>query len=316
MNRFMMGKQIIRYAILAAVLGAAAVPGVAQAVNEMESNDPISSAQPLAISVEEGMPTGEATADGVLGTLTGVPVQDLDFYTFRGQEGDVVTVDIDGGMGGVRSADTILGIFGPGPTYTLLHQNDDGGYPLDTGSTSPYDSRIDNVRLPATGDYTVGVSSYPRHFTHGGTTLSAGLNRYSNGDYTVVISGVSSPVLHINIDIKPGNADIVSPINPKSKGKIPVALLGSRDFSVRDVDVSSLRFGHTGDEASLSKCTGREDANHDGALDLVCHFENEVAGFSPADEEAVLKGKLEDGRSFEGRGWLKVVPEKAIHERQ
>jgi hypothetical protein len=67
-------------------------------------------------------------------------------------------------MGGVRNVDTILAIFGPGPTYQLLRSNDDAGYPLDPGSTHPYDSRIDNFRLPATGTYTVGVSSWPRDF--------------------------------------------------------------------------------------------------------------------------------------------------------
>ncbi len=313
MNRLMMGKLHVRSAILAAVLGAAAVPGVVQAVNEIESDNPVSAAQQLTIIVEEGQPTGGVTVNGVLGNLTGAPVLDLDFYVFRGREGDVVTVDIDGGMGGVRSVDTILGIFGPGPTYELLRSNDDAGYPLDTGSTHPYDSRIDNFRLPATGDYTVGVSSYPRNFTNGGTTTATRLNSYSNGDYTLVISGVSSPVLHINIDIKPGDGESLAPINPKSKGKIPVALLGSRDFSVFDVNVTSLTFGHTGDEASLSKCGGREDVNDDGVLDLVCHFDNQLAGFSAADEEAILKGKLDDGRLFEGRGRLKVVPAKAVY---
>jgi hypothetical protein len=308
-----MGKGIVRCAILVAVLGSAALPVAAPAANEMEPNDPVSAAQQLTIVVEQGEPTGGATADGVLGNLTGASVMDLDFYVFRGREGDVVTVDIDGGMGGVRSVDTILGIFGPGPTYRLLRSNDDAGYPLDTGSTSPNDSRIMNFRLPATGEYTVGVSSYPRHFTNGGTTVSATLNTRSNGDYTLVVSGVSSPVLNINIEIKPGHGNTFAPINPKSKGKIPVALLGSRDFSVSDVRGASLTFGHTGNEASLSKCGGREDVNEDGVLDMVCHFDNQLAAFVPTDEEGVLRGKLEDGRLFEGRGWLKVVPEKADH---
>jgi hypothetical protein len=309
----MMGNLNVRCAILAAVLGLTAVPGIAQAVSEIEANDPIASAQHLTIVVEHGQPKGGATAEGVLGNLAGTPVRDLDFYVFRGQAGDVVTVDIDGGIGGARSVDTILGIFGPGPTYTLLRQNDDAGSPLDEGSISAYDSRIDNFTLPATGEYTVGVSSYPRRFATGGTTSSTTLNGRSNGDYTLVISGVSSPVLHINIDIKPGNGESAAPMNPKAKGKIPVALLGSRDFSVMDVDTASLTFGHTGDEASLSKCSGREDVNDDGTLDLICHFENQLAAFQPTDEEGILKGRLDDGRLFEGRGLLKVVPEKAVH---
>ncbi len=311
MNRWMMGKLSIGNAILTAFLGAAAVPGIAQAVNEVEANDPISSAQQLTIVVEDGKPTGGAMVAGALGNLTGGAVVDLDYYVFRGREGDVVTIDIDGGMGGTRSVDTILAIFGPGPTYKLLRYNDDAGYPLDMGSTHPYDSRITSFRLPATGEYTVGVSSYPRHFTDGGTTISTVLNGTSNGDYTLEVSGVTSSVLNINIDIKPGHGNSLAPINPKSKGKVPVALLGSREFNVLDVKVLSLTFGHTGDEASLSKCGGREDVNADGVLDLVCHFDNQLAAFGPTDDEAILKGKLEDGRLFEGRSWLKVVPAKA-----
>jgi hypothetical protein len=312
MNRLMMGKLHVRSAILAAVLGVAAGPGVAQAVNESNPNDPISTPQQLTIVVEEGQLTGGATVNGALGNLAGSPVLDLDFYVFRGRVGDVVTVDIDGGMGGVRNVDTVLGIFGPGPTYDLLRSNDDAGLPLDVGSTSPSDSRIDNFRLPATGDYTVGVSSYPRHFRTGGTTTSTRLNSYANGDYTLVISGVAAPVQHINIDIKPGDSESLAPINPKSKGKIPVALLGSKDFRVSEVNVTSLTFGGTGDEASLSKCHGREDINDDGYPDMLCHFENQVAAFSPTSEEAVLKGRLDDGSLIEGRGRLKVVPAKAV----
>jgi hypothetical protein len=87
MNRFMMGKRVVRSAVLAVVLGSAALPGVARAVNEMEPNDPVSSAQQVTIVIDEGNPTGGATVNGVLGNLTGPPVVDLDFYVFRGRRG-------------------------------------------------------------------------------------------------------------------------------------------------------------------------------------------------------------------------------------
>ena len=314
MSRAMIGKATGWCAVLAVILGGAAVPAVAQAVNEMEPNDPISSAQRLTIVVESGNPTGGATVNGVLGTLSGPPVADLDFYVFSGTEGDVVTVDIDGGMGGARSVDTILGIFGPGPTYPLLRSNDDVGFPVDSGSISGYDSMIQDFRLPASGDYLVGVSSYPRYFGNEGTTLFTTLSGYSNGDYTLLVTGVtSSLMLHMNIDIKPGKDTSYAPINPKARGKIPVALLGAKDFHVSDVNVDSLTFGHTGNENSLSKCHGREDINDDGFPDMVCHFENQRAEFSQTDEEAILKGRLDDGSAFEGRGLLKVVPAKAAY---
>lgn len=306
------GYKLQRHLCWAVMLGALASPCWAD--SEVEPNQPIGQAQVLAITQAAGQTSGGATVDAVMGVLSGPAVADLDFYAFDGHEGDVVTVDIDGGMGGVRSVDTIVGIFGPAPAYTLLRYNDDAGYPLDPGSTSPYDARITSFRLPATGRYTIGVSSYPRRLYTGGVTYSSTTGANANGDYKLVVSGVTVPVLQINIDVKPGDNSDPAPINPKAKGKIPVALLGSKDFSPVDVNTATLRFGHSGDEASFVRCGDREDLNGDGYPDMVCHFDNRAAGFLDTDDEAVLKGRLLDGRAFEGRGWLKMVPVKAIYQ--
>lgn len=294
-------------AVAAAVL---ALPGLAQAASESEANHPVGLAQALAIEADAGLTTGGTAIDAVIGNNSGPAVQDLDFFTFNGQAGDVVTLDIDGGMGGARNVDTILAVFGPAPAYALLRSNDDAGYPLDPGSTHPYDSRIVNFKLPATGTYTVGVSSYPRHFVNGGAVSSSSLGSNANGDYTLQVSGVTVPVLQISISVKPGSGD-VAPINPKARGKIPVALLGASDFVAGEVDTDTLTFGHSGNERSLARCGEPEDVNGDAFPDLVCHFENQAAAWAPSDDEAILKGALEDGRKFEGRGWLKVVPVKA-----
>lgn len=298
---------LIRCGVLAAALTAPA----ALAVSEAEPNQPIGSAESVTIVIQPGQPTGGAAIEAVLGVLSGPVVGDLDYFTFRGTAGDVVTLDIDGGMGGARSVDTMLAIFGPAPAYRMLRFVDDG-YPVDAGSIHQLDARIDNFKLPETGEYTVGVSSYPRRFTHGGGVTSSNLNNRSNGDYQLLISGVSSPVLHINIDIKPGDGESPAPINPKSRGKIPVALLGAADFDLLQLDTASLTFGHTGYEASLSKCGPRELVNDDSYLDMVCHFENQVAAIASTDDEAIVRGRLNDGRQIEGRGWLKVVPAKAM----
>jgi len=301
-------KTLKAYAILAAL----AVPGFAIAASESESNHPIGLAQTVTITAAAGQATGGAVLDGVIGNLSGAAVVDLDFYTFSGKEGDVVTLDIDMGMGGARNVDTIMAIYSTSVGYPILRYNDDGGQPLDPGSIHAFDSRIVNFRLPTSGAYVVGVSSYPRRLVNGGTTSSTtvtGAN--ANGDYTLVISGVTPPLLQISIDIKPGN-DAITNINPKAQGKIPVALLGAADFTVQDVDQDSLTFGHTGDEASLAKCPGDPtDVNGDVWPDLLCHFENQGAKFDPSDDEAILRGELNDGRKFEGRGWLKVKAVKA-----
>ena len=282
-----------------------AVPGLALAASESEPNQPVSSGQTVSIQSD-----GTSTLDAVIGVNSGAAVLDLDFFSFSGKEGDVVTLDIDGGMGGARNVDTIMAIYSTAAGYPMLRYNDDGGTPLDPGSTHAFDSRIVNFRLPASGTYVVGVSSYPRRLQNGGTTSSNTIGTNSNGDYTLIISGVTPPLVQINIDIKPGSGD-VAPINPKSRGKIPVALLGSSEFVVADVDTAKLTFGHSGNEASLSKCSDASDVNGDVFPDMVCHFENQDAKFQPTDDEAILRGQLQDGRQFEGRGWLKVVPVKA-----
>jgi len=267
---------------------------------EQEANHPIAMGQ----FITPGMMEYEVAA--AIGNATGASVDDVDFYKFYGQQGDVVTVDIDGGIGGVRSVDTVLAVFGDGPNYKRWRTNDDART-LDPGSTSRMDARIDNFALPETGVYYIGVVNYGKSFATGGMVNGT---RVSNGDYTLVVSGVSSAVLHINIDVKPG-VENISPLNPKARGNVPVALLSADNFNPADVDVNSLTFGHDGDEHSLEKCNkGSADFNKDGVKELICHFDNPTAGFHKGDEEGVLKGKLKDGTLIEGHGLLKVVPEK------
>jgi hypothetical protein len=270
---------------------------LADQVSEVEVNHPVAAAQYLV------MPADPVTVNARLGD--GLP-SDVDYFTFRGQAGDVVTLDIDRAASGTQYMDSVLAIFGPAPGYSLLRMNDDA-WPLDPGSTSALDSRIERFVLPQTGQYTVGVSNFPRYFLAGGGVRAGSLQQ---GSYQLVISGVTPEIKQIAIDIKPGSSD-VAPINPKSRGKVPVALLSGPDFDPATVDVESLTFGSTGNEPSLEKCaqTG-EDLNLDGIADVVCHFANQAANFKPGDMEGILRGTA-GGLGIEGRGFLKIVPEKA-----
>jgi hypothetical protein len=295
-------------AVFLAISGAS---NVAFAVYELEPNNPIATPQEMAVGS-----SGGAEINGVLGVLSGPATNDVDFYTFEGREGDVVTIDIDGGIkpngSGLRNFDSYLAIIGPGPTFQKLRENDNvTTQTFDSGSLSRLDALIINFRLPATGTYTVGVSSFPRFFElYGGTVMPGPLGPMSNGSYTLLVSGVSPPVQQINIDIKPGSGAL-APINPKSKGKIPVALLSNAEFNALDANRQSITFGATGNEASLHHCgNDGEDVNGDGLADLVCHFENQAANFDYESLEGILRGQTADGRQFEGRGLLKVVPGK------
>jgi hypothetical protein len=296
----------IRSAVVSALIAAWGTSGPALAIGEVEPDNPVGSAQHLVIGSG-----GTVQVTGVIGVASGPMISDVDFYSFQGRQGDVITVDIDGGMNpDGTGVDTVIAIFGPNGTNPLFlwRQNDDGGS-LDAGSSSVADSRIDNFSLPATGTYVVGVSSYPGTFIDVNTLATGRLEGNSNGAYTLIISGVTPSIQQVNIDIKPGH-DEVTPINPQARGAIPVALLSSPSFDALQADRTSLRFGETGDEDSLVRCERhRRDVNHDGLPDLVCYFDNRKAGFEIGDTEGILKGTAAGGE-FEGRGWLKVVAGK------
>jgi hypothetical protein len=266
---------------------------------EVEPNHPIASPQHLRTSDTEV----EITA-----ALAGSdPRGDVDFYLFRAKSGDVITVDIDGGFTGFGvsgSVNTVLAIFGLGPDYKILRMNVNAI--VDPGSVSPFDARIEDFVAPRTGTYVVGVSSSPRFFLDGGTTMDSPF--FDSGTYLLRITGVSPAVRQVAVEIKPGDNRITA-LNPRSRGKIPVAILGSQDFHALGVDKSSLTFGSTGDERSLHRCNWHgKDVNGDGYVDLVCHFYTQRAKFKWTDEEGVLKGVSKDGEAFSGRAWLKAVP--------
>jgi hypothetical protein len=303
----------VRSAVVAAFLAASGVSNLAFAIPEAEPNDSITAAY--------GLPAGDGGTIEVTGVI-GVEspeadaTTDVDFFSFEGNEGDVVTLDIDGGMKPwsttERSLDSYIAVFGPGfaGPLTMLDESDDE---MPDDGAMIEDARIDNFTLPKTGTYWVGVSSSPRFFTHGGFVTSDFLHFTSNGRYTLLISWAAptTPELqHINIEIKPGSKE-VSFINPKAKGSIPVALLSSDKFKPLEVDLESITFGAKGGEQSRLRCNKNgADLNHDGIPDLLCHFDSQIAGFQPGDTAGHLKGKKSDGKSFQGRGNLKAVVEK------
>ena len=100
----------------------------------------------------------------------------------------------------------------------------------------------------------------------------------------------------VDLDIKPGSDP--NTINSRSMGLVPVAILGSAEFDVADVDITSVTFGPG---AAVPVHDGHlEDVNDDGLIDLVFHFAQKDTGLSPGDTEADLIGDLLDGTPFCG----------------
>ena len=91
-----------------------------------------------------------------------------------------------------------------------------------------------------------------------------------------------------------------SRIDPLSRRRIHVALLGAEGFDVRDVDRSSLRFGPAGAKA-LGWLGGlRFDVNRDGHADLVSRFAVNEAGIAFGDGVACLEGTRHAGLGVRG----------------
>ncbi|MCW8917412.1 MAG: PPC domain-containing protein [Gammaproteobacteria bacterium] len=282
--------------ILYACLLTCGMAANAYAIPEQEVNDSLQTAQPLTDA-------NTHSVEGMMGNAGDRATKDVDYFTFQAQAGDVLEIDIDNG-----TFDSILAIFDD--TGTLQRMN---AYStdIDEGSVSIMDARIDAFVAPKSGLYTVGVSSVPRYFLDGGTVLNDGLLTRA-GIYTLAISGITTPssVKQINIEVKPGSNDL-PPLNPRSRGKIPVAIMGVAGFDVSSIKQETLRFGASGNEESLSRCQPESlDLNSDGQTDLLCHFENSVAAFQSGDIEGVLKGETDEGIHFEGRALLKVLPSR------
>jgi len=86
-------------------------------------------------------------------------------------------------------------------------------------------------------------------------------------------------------------------IDPKTHHHIRVSIVSTPTFNApARVNMSSLTFGHSGNEKSLVYCeTHRHDVNHDRIPDLVCHFRVDKMNFLKGDTKGILQGMLLDG---------------------
>jgi hypothetical protein len=127
---------------------------------------------------------------------------------------------------------------------------------------------------------------------------------------------VTRPVLSITVDIKPGSA--VNPVNLSSRGVIPVAIMGSADFDVSQIDVSSIRLEGVAPVRSTIADLGLEESEDgvmagDGFADLKLKFK--TAQLAAVLKEAARNDRVEltltavllDGTQVQGSDTIRVL---------
>jgi hypothetical protein len=264
--------------------------------------------------------------------------RDTDFYTFHANAGQTFSIAV---LNAYEATGTWidLAVFGPsgGEPYHMYRETF-----FNLGTVGPgqsaYDPAIPDFAAQETGTYYIGISSYPGQFLAIDSLASLNVTYPQSppagtpggGTYTLQVTGAAPAVQQINIDIRPGRRNVIwaaSALQEYSgrghdsdrdhdlgglrrhfRHGLPVALLSSDTFDAMGVDQSSLKFGSTGEEDSLIRCSGRGvDVNRDKRPDLVCWFDFTKAGFVPGDNEGVVTGSSNAGGAFEGKGVLKMV---------
>ncbi|MEW6305406.1 MAG: choice-of-anchor E domain-containing protein [Verrucomicrobiota bacterium] len=114
---------------------------------------------------------------------------------------------------------------------------------------------------------------------------------------------VSNPALEVALDVRPGSD--VNPVNLKSNGVLPVAVLSSASFSALDVDVTTVLLGDPNLPGTAAPVhAGAEDVDGDGDADLVLHFRlNDLIGNGALDvntTQLLITGADTDGVPFSG----------------
>jgi len=112
------------------------------------------------------------------------------------------------------------------------------------------------------------------------------------------------PVIEVVVDVKPDG--VPNPVNPASRGVIPVAVLTTDTFDATTIDPATARFGPAA--APIAHATGHvEDVDDDGDLDLLLHFRTRATGIQCGDTSASLTAETFGGDPVEGSDSIVTV---------
>lgn len=196
--------------------------------------------------------------------------------------------------------------------YSEIEQGTDGN-PID---------QVYSYALKA-GDYKIKVisetgvpptSTYILDVLAGGQSITLAQNvpisQIPSNGYGVTRSatGILSTFIPVAVDIKPGGYP--NSINLKSNGAIPVVVLGSATFDVKQIDPITVKLAN-----ALVRLKGNgqpmadyEDVNGDSFTDLVVQVPTQLLQLTASDTKANLTGQLKDGAIIKGSDSVRIVP--------
>ncbi|MFC1677887.1 SUMF1/EgtB/PvdO family nonheme iron enzyme [Planctomycetota bacterium] len=176
--------------------------------------------------------------------------------------GDTLTLDANGST----DADDDIVSF-------MWDLDDDGVFETDAGGQAVYDvnyAYLESLELLINHTYTIHLK----------VTDSDGQSDTADSTLTIV----PKPAVKVAVDIKPGGCP--NPVNVKSSGVLPVAILGSVDVNVYDIDPTSIRLAgveslRSGYEDVATPIFDANDCNcieagPDGLIDLTLKFETQA----------------------------------------
>ena len=205
-------------------------------------------------------------------------------------------------------------VYVPTPTISLTSPN--GGESWEASSTHDItwtSENVDNVKIEYSTDSGTTWTDIVASTAASADSYAWTVPNEPSSNCLVKISDTSNPDindtsdntftisrLQVSLDIKPGSS--TNPLNVKSNGVLPAAVLGSQDFDVESIDPSTL----TLEGVPPLRWTIEEVEVADGYNDLSLKFDTQelVAALGEVDDGEIviltLTGILTDGTQIEG----------------
>jgi probable HAF family extracellular repeat protein len=131
-----------------------------------------------------------------------------------------------------------------------------------------------------------------------------GLYADADGHVRCFFATPTSEPITVAVDFKPGSA--TNPINPRSNGEVPVAILTTDTFDATTVDAATSAWGLR-ELRPFPVRVAIEDVNHDGLSDLLLHFNTQDTGIECGATSLSLTGQTFSGQGIRGANSIVTV---------